>query len=68
METIIVPIIKNKCGNLANSNNYGPIAIATIVSKFLNLLFYMTERSSYTHVIISLDLNQSTVQNYVFSH
>ena len=34
METTIVPIIKNKCGNLADSNNYRPIAIATTVSKF----------------------------------
>ena len=33
IETSIVPIIKNKCGNLADSNNYRPIAIATIVSK-----------------------------------
>ena len=33
IETTIVLIIKNKCGNLADSNNYSPIAIATIVSK-----------------------------------
>ena len=33
IEATIVPIIKNKCGNLADSNNYMPIAIATIVSK-----------------------------------
>ena len=32
-KTTIVPVIKNKCGNLADSNNYRPIAIATIVSK-----------------------------------
>ena len=34
MKTTIVPTIKNKCGNLADSNNYRPIAIATIVFKF----------------------------------
>ena len=28
-----MPVIKNKCGNLADSNNYIPIAIATIGSK-----------------------------------
>ena len=33
IKTTIVPVIKNKCGNLADSNNYKPIAIATIVSK-----------------------------------
>ena len=31
IETTMVPIIKNKCGNLADSNNYRPIAIATII-------------------------------------
>ena len=39
METTIVPIIvKNKCGNLSNNNNYRPIAIATITSKVLESL------------------------------
>ena len=33
IETIIVPIVKNKCGNLSDSNNYRPIALATIISK-----------------------------------
>ena len=33
IETIIVPIVKNKCENLSDSNNYGPIALATIMSK-----------------------------------
>ena len=33
IETIIVPIVKNKCGNLSDSNNYRPIALATITSK-----------------------------------
>ena len=33
IKTTIVPVIKNKCGNLADSNTYRPIAIATIVSK-----------------------------------
>ena len=33
IKTTIVPVIKNKCGNLADSNNYRPIAIATIVCK-----------------------------------
>ena len=33
INTTIVPVIKNKCGNLADSNNYRPIATATVVSK-----------------------------------
>ena len=35
IETTIVPIVKNKSGNLSDSNNYRPIAFATIVSKIL---------------------------------
>ena len=38
METTIVPIVKSKCGNLSDSNNYRPIAIATITSKVLESL------------------------------
>ena len=45
----IVPIIKNKCGNLADSNNYRPIAIATIVSKlFESIILYKCEVFLYT--------------------
>ena len=33
IETIIVLIVKNKCGNLCDSNNYRPIALATLMSK-----------------------------------
>ena len=33
IETILVPIVKNKCGNLSDSNKYRPIALATIISK-----------------------------------
>ena len=35
IETTIVPLVKNKSGNLSDSNNYRPIALATIVSKIL---------------------------------
>ena len=49
METTIVPIIKNKCGNLADSNNYRPIAIATIVSKLFEfIILYKCEEFLYT--------------------
>lgn len=32
-ESIIIPLVKNKCGNLSDVNNYRPIALATISSK-----------------------------------
>ena len=33
IKTTIVPIVKNKCGNISESNTYRPIALATIISK-----------------------------------
>ena len=33
IKTTSVPIVKNKCGNISESNNYRPIALATIISK-----------------------------------
>ena len=41
LETTIVPVIKNKCGSLTDSNNYRPIAIATITSKVLESVILM---------------------------
>ena len=35
IKTTIIPIVKKKSGNLSDSNNYRPIAIATITSKLL---------------------------------
>ena len=35
IKTTIVPIMKNKAGDLSDSNNYRPIAIANITSKLL---------------------------------
>ena len=41
--------VKNKCGNLSNSNNYRPIAIATITSKVLeSLILVKCEEFLYT--------------------
>ena len=41
IETIIVPIVKNKCGNLCDSNNYRPIALATLMSKLFELVILL---------------------------
>ena len=39
IQTTIVPILKNKCGNyLSESSNYRPIALATIISKEFELV------------------------------
>ena len=31
--TIIIPLIKNKCGDHTDKNNYRPIALSSIISK-----------------------------------
>ena len=41
IETTIVPIIKNKCGNISSSSNYRPIALATIISKLLESILLL---------------------------
>ena len=41
IQTTIVPIIKNKCGNISSSNNYRPIALPTIISKLLESILLM---------------------------
>ena len=41
IETIIFPIVKIKCGNLSDSNNYSPIALATIMSKLFELVILL---------------------------
>ena len=49
METTVLPIIKIKCGNLADSNNYRPNAIATILSKhFESIILYKCKEFLYT--------------------
>lgn len=35
MESVILPLVKNKCGNLSDTKNYRPIAISNIISKVL---------------------------------
>lgn len=36
MKTIVVPIVKNKTGDISDINNYRPISLATIVAKVLD--------------------------------
>ena len=42
IETIIVPIVKNKRGNLCDSNNYRPIALWICVACMLLTINYLT--------------------------
>ena len=35
MSVVLVPVIKNKCGNINSQDNYRPIALASIMSKIM---------------------------------
>ena len=38
LETVIIPVIKNKSGDATDKHNYRPIAMSTTMSKVLELL------------------------------
>ena len=38
MSVVLIPIIKNKCGNISSKDNYRPIALASVVSKLLEAI------------------------------
>ena len=41
LETVIIPVIKNKSGDATDKHNYRPIAISTTMSKVLELLMLL---------------------------
>ena len=56
IKSIIVPLVKNKCGNLADRNNYRPIALSSIYhQKSLNMSFCFALKTMYGLTIINLD-------------
>jgi retron-type reverse transcriptase len=38
METVIVPLVKNKTGDITDVNNYRPIALVTVASKIFEIV------------------------------
>ena len=51
LETAIIPIIKNKKGDVTNSDNYRPIAITCVLSKIIELLIL----HKYSHMLTTTD-------------
>ena len=48
-DTVLVPIIKDKSGNISDINNYRPIALTTVASKILEkLLLVRLKNHLYT--------------------
>ena len=49
INSIIVPLVKNKCGNLTDKNNYMPIALSSITSKvFEHIILLRLEEYLWT--------------------
>ena len=49
INSIIVPLVKNKCGKLTDKNNYRPIALSSITSKvFENIILLRLEEYIWT--------------------
>ena len=50
IKSIIVPLVKTKCGNLADKNNYRPIALSSIASKvFAHVILCRLEEYLWTN-------------------
>ena len=50
IKSIIVPLVKNKCGNLADKNNYRPIALFSTSSKvFEHVILFRLEDYPWTN-------------------
>ena len=50
IKSIIVPLVKNKSGNLADKNNYRPVALSSILSKvFEHVILFRLEDYLWTN-------------------
>ena len=38
IKSVLIPIVKNKCGDLTNADNYRPIALSSVMSKLLEIV------------------------------
>ena len=68
INSIIVPLVKNKCGNLTDENNYRPIALSIITSKIFEHIILLRLKDIYGPLIINLVSSQAIQQTSVFMH
>ena len=61
---MLVPIIKDKCGEINSKDNYRPIALAIIVSKIVENI--LLDRMSVTLSTSPISLDKKTGQTCVF--
>ena len=49
LDSVIVPLVKNRNGDLSDKNNYRPIALSSVISKvFENVILYRLEEYLWT--------------------
>ena len=49
LDSVIVPLSKNKNGDLSDKNNYKPTALSSVISKvFENVILYRIEEYPWT--------------------
>ena len=49
-----MPLVKNKCGNLADKNNYRPIALSSISSKiFEHVILFRVEDVYFLNLLLT---------------
>jgi len=66
MQTVIVPICKNKNGDISDAGNYRPVSIATIISKLLEHTFCPASHHYWPQQTISLASSQNLALTCVF--
>ena len=52
INSVIIPLIKNKCGDHTNKNNYRPIALSSNISKVFEHI--IAERLEVSNQVIQL--------------
>ena len=66
IETTIVPIVKNKSGNLSIVVIIDPLHLLQLCPKCLSLFYYLNVQNIYLLLTINLVSNHHTVLTYVF--
>ena len=69
ISTVLIPIIKNKSGDVTDKGNYRPIALSSVISKvFEHIIIDRIFNRFYTQLIISLvlRLNMLRINVYIY--
>jgi len=65
MDINIIPLVKNKCGDIADINNYRAIALCNVETKILEKSFFIKFCHTVTMIRISLALNGNIPLRFV---